>query len=279
MAKHVEYDPYWQKMCYEKLGLEKLPAEHSTWRSAYFSKYIQNEIENISEHSDIEGITELLKVMAPATFQLRVDKAKSTFNINDTLSKLTKLQYLRLTLVKKDARSNFNIESLGMTLEDINNVANLIPALRELKVIELPCNQIDDSGVKMLIKSFEEHPCIETIDLSHNKISNEGARRMARTVKHNRKITKLNLSNNKIGYEGGRSLSLMLAEPDCQLADLNLSLNLIGDKALIIMLEDIKENKSLKVLDLSANLLTDEVIVYYSSQCPTSSHSSIIIRL
>jgi hypothetical protein len=36
------------------------------------------------------------------------------------------------------------------------------------------CNSIDDDGVKVLLKSLEEHPSLAHLDLSHNRISNAG---------------------------------------------------------------------------------------------------------
>ena len=261
MAKHVEYDPFWRKMCDKHWTLQNLPTEYSTWREAFFSLYLQEYLENFEDPEAEPNISELFKVMAPATFRLRVDKVKTSFDVCEALSKLNKLQHLRLTLVKKDARSNFSVDNLGMSMEDVNNTTNLLSNLKELKILELPCNQIDDSGVKMLIRTLEDHPSLTFINLSHNKISNDGARRLGRTIKNNNKILSLDVSNNKIGYEGGRSLSLVLGDNVSALQKLNISLNLIGDKALAIMLEDMRNNKGLRDLNLSANLLTDEVVL------------------
>ena len=86
------------------------------------------------------------------------------------------------------------------------------------------------------------------------------ARRISRVVKKNKNIVSIDLSNNQIGYEGSRCLSLVLSEPDVELKKLNLSLNLIGDKAFSVMLHDIIDNKTLEELNLSSNLLTDECV-------------------
>ena len=86
------------------------------------------------------------------------------------------------------------------------------------------------------------------------------ARRISRVVKKNKNIVSIDLSNNQIGYEGARCLSLVLSEPDVELKKLNLSLNLIGDKAFSVMLHDITDNKTLEELNLSSNLLTDECV-------------------
>lgn len=68
--------------------------------------------------------------MSPNTFRLRIDKVKIEFDLNESLSKLCNLKYLRLSLVKKDAKTNFSPKNLGMTMNDIHNVAFLIANLR-----------------------------------------------------------------------------------------------------------------------------------------------------
>lgn len=85
------------------------------------------------------------------------------------------------------------------------------------------------------------------------------ARRIARIIKDSKSLRAIDLANNQIGYEGARCISLVLAEPECQLQSLNLGLNLIGDNPFATLLCDLKSNKNLVSLDLNSNLLTDEV--------------------
>lgn len=68
----------------------------------------------------------------------------------------------------------------------------------------------------------------------------------------------LDISNNQIGYEGARCISLILAENDT-LEEFYMKLNFVSDKAGQKFFEDIMTNNGLRVLDLSANLMTDDV--------------------
>jgi Leucine Rich repeat len=260
LAKHVDYDPYWKKACVERWKLQRLPNEHKTWRSAFFSKYLQEKIENMEDlENEYSDLVDLLKVMASDTFRLRIDQVKVDFDVSDLIGKLANLTYLRIAWVKKVISGPFNTQQLGMSLNDANNTANLIVNLKDLESLELTCNKLDDDGIKIIMKSLEDHPSLKHISFSHNKIGNVGARRASRIFGKNKTVVSMDLSNNLIGYEGARCLSMVLSEPTCQLEHLNLSLNLISDKAVTIMISDLAENTKLKHLDLSSNLLTDEV--------------------
>lgn len=67
----------------------------------------------------------------------------------------------------------------------------------------------------------------------------------------------------------------MLGNEASQLKRINLKLNFISDKALALMLDDMKSNSNLLELDLSANLLTDEVGVSLISLQARYSSTSI----
>lgn len=263
LAKHVEYEPFWKKACLLRWKIQHLPKDYDTWRSAFFSKYLQEKIENMEDlDEEYSDLIDLLKVMASSTFRLRLDQIKVDFDMADLLGKLTCLKYLRLAWVKKVISGPFSTQQLGMSLNDANNLGNLMASLKELETLELACNKIDDDGVKIIMKSLEDHPTLKFVSFSHNKLGNVGARRAARIFNKNKHILGMDLSNNQIGYEGARCLSMVMSDPVCQLEHLNLSLNLISDKAVAIMLSDIAGTVRLKHLDLSSNLLTDEVSIF-----------------
>lgn len=265
LAKHVDYDPFWKKACFERWKMQSLPSEHVSWQAAFFSRYLQEKIEDLEDlDRDYADLVELLKVMAHSTFRLRIDQVKADFDLSDVIGRLVKLKYFRLSWVKKESKGPFSTQQLGMTLADATNAANLISILKELETLELTCNKIDDDGIKILMRSMEDHPSLKEVSMCHNKLGNVGARRASRIFGKNKNVVSMNLSNNMIGYEGARCISTVLSDPGCQLRHLNLSLNLISDKAAAYMIQDIMDNKKLLSLDLSSNLLSDEVVVHYS---------------
>lgn len=264
LARYVDYDPFWKNACEMKWKLKTLASEFPTWKSAFFSRYLQEYLQELDNFEDNEEhLNELIKVMAPALEVLRIEKVKIDFNMCDVLRNLNNLKFLRLTWVKKDSRTPFSTTQLGMNALDATNTANLITSLKDLSTVELVCNKLDDDSLKIIERALEEHPNLKEVNLSHNKLGNVGARRAARIYGKNKHILSMDLSNNQIGYEGARCLSMVLSEPGCQLKHLDASLNLISDKALTVMLSDMTNNKCIESLNVSANLLTDEVFSLY----------------
>jgi hypothetical protein len=260
LARYVDYDPFWKRACEIKWNLKNLPKGFQTWKSSFFSRYLQEyiqELDNFEENED--QLNELIKVMAPALEILTIEKVKIDFNMCDVLRNLTILKTLRLTWVKKDSRGPFSTSQLGMNALDATNTANLITSLKDLETVELVCNKLDDDSLKIIERSLEEHPNLKHVNLGHNKLGNVGARRAARVFGKNKHVLSMDLSNNQIGYEGARCLSMVLSESTCQLKHLDVSLNLISDKALGVMLSDMAGNTQIEGLNVSANLLTDEV--------------------
>lgn len=177
LAKTItNYENFWRNACQKKWGLEKLAAEHKTWRSMFFSRYLQEHIEAIQDSSDhtMHELSELVKAMESSTFRLRIDKVNCEFDFNEALQKLKELHYLRITAVKKEAKGDFQVSSAAMSLTDVYNIGNLVTALPKLQTLELVCNQIDDDGLKLLVKNLQDHSRLHSLNLSHNKLSNKG---------------------------------------------------------------------------------------------------------
>lgn len=172
----TNYDYFWRNACMKKWSLEKLSPDHKTWRSMFFSRYLQEHIEAMEDagNNSLEELGELIKAMESSTYRLRIDKVCTEFDFNEVLHKLKELQYLRITAVKKEAKADFKVGSAAMSLTDVYNISNLIPALPKLQTLELVCNQIDDDGLKMMVKSLQEHPRLHYLNFSHNKLSNKG---------------------------------------------------------------------------------------------------------
>lgn len=187
LAKHVDSEVYWRNACEKKWGLVKKPAEHASWKSYFLSIYLQQYIEQLevrSAHQDIDqsasDFSEILRTVSPSLFRLRIDSVKTDFDVNEYLGLLTKLKYLRITYVKKDAKTDFTAHGAGMRTAELKSVSLLLESLRELvgggdeKVLELVCDKIDDDGTKEFDKSVLGHPALEELNFSHNSISNIG---------------------------------------------------------------------------------------------------------
>jgi len=73
-------------------------------------------------------------------------------------------------------------------------------------------------------------------------------------------LTTLNLADNFIGDEGAKAIGDYLVEPTCVLRSLTLSNNKITDKGGIALVQSLEENKSLEILNLDCNDLTDATL-------------------
>lgn len=83
------------------------------------------------EESQSELI-DIIKVMASSVFRLRVNKIKTDMDLFDTIGKLTELQFLRLTLCKKDLVGDFSNNNMGIKLNELHQIASCLPVLKNL---------------------------------------------------------------------------------------------------------------------------------------------------
>jgi hypothetical protein len=70
--------------------------------------------------------------MAGSVFRLRINKIKTDMELFETIGKLTELQYLRLTLCKKDLVGDFSNNNMGIKLNELHQIANFLPLLKNL---------------------------------------------------------------------------------------------------------------------------------------------------
>ncbi|KAK3541284.1 hypothetical protein QTP86_019418 [Hemibagrus guttatus] len=131
-----------------------------------------------------------------------------------------------------------------------------------LKELDLGCNNMRDSGVKLLTVGLISSQChleklgLDRCDLTHN--SCEALKDVLQSP--NSYLRELNLSYNKLGVSGIQQLCEGLMHPDCTLEGLNLRLVDVGIstnacKTLALALKS--ANPHLRELDLSNNCIGD----------------------
>jgi Ran GTPase-activating protein (RanGAP) involved in mRNA processing and transport len=67
----------------------------------------------------------------------------------------------------------------------------------------------------------------------------------------------IDLKNNKIGKIGTEHLSHCLSSKDCWLEELNLEDNMLGDANIMLLLDSILDNNTLRILNISKNYITN----------------------
>jgi Ran GTPase-activating protein (RanGAP) involved in mRNA processing and transport len=105
-------------------------------------------------------------------------------------------------------------------------MAGLIPVMGGLTALDLSSNDLEDEGVSAVCEAIQSHK--ET------------------------KLASLNMGKNPIGPVGAKSVAAMVAVMGA-LTSLDISNNIMGDDGVKPICEALKQNNSLKVLDLNAS--------------------------
>ena len=130
--------------------------------------------------------------------------------------------------------------------------------LKNVYVIDLSMNHIEDSGAIELAKYLKTDPQVISIDLRSNLISSRGSAAIMESLGHNTHLVSIVLSSidginrNKIGLAGAENLSKSLVTNDV-LSNLDLSYYGLSSDGCIYIGEGLKKNQALRVLDLSVN--------------------------
>lgn len=131
--------------------------------------------------------------------------------------------------------SQLHLNDMVWEEDDDNDLAVALSANQHLKVLSISGCSLKDDRVAMIVRAVQRHPTLEELRLSGNKFSQETSLALAEVLRQERScLTKLYLDNERYQNNRGR-------------AKLNFG----------IIAEALKDNTSLKTLDLSDNLMND----------------------
>ncbi|CAF1143192.1 unnamed protein product [Adineta steineri] len=177
--------------------------------------------------------------------------------------------------------SEITLRNQQITDADISYVVQYAIIDKQCKVLDLGNNQIISHGIIQLADSLRNNKTLKMLSLHQNSLSqksiqyladrlalnksnlkwldlestdlnNHGAEYLATMLKTNQSITGLWLSNNKIGCRGVKMLASALISSNTTLKYLDLENNQrINDSCLDYFVNMMKENRSLKTIDLS----------------------------
>ena len=115
-----------------------------------------------------------------------------------------------------------------------------------------------DLYAQVLGEGLKRVPSVQNFYLQGNRITNVGSGDLLKTISKKAKV--LQLSQNNIGRIGCEHISASLNEKEykSRIEILNLEDNKLGDTSVGLILDALVTNKTLKILNLSKNYLTDK---------------------
>ncbi|KAJ3107612.1 NACHT, LRR and PYD domains-containing protein 5 [Phlyctochytrium planicorne] len=181
------------------------------------------------------------------------------------------------------------VSNCAVTLSDIYAIYTTFTAYNPLTSLSFWRTKIDAKSLEMLSKMVLQHPTLKTLQLvdcglgraeaeyvakicaggkilesvmlDHNAIGSSGAMLIFEAMTGSSggtpsQISSFSLRFCDIGPKAADSIALAL-NTSTTLAELDLSYNRLGDDGVIPVAKSLAENKSLKVLNLTANQITD----------------------
>ena len=126
-----------------------------------------------------------------------------------------------------------------------------------------------DKYMKVLGSGLSRLNWLKELELGNNRISSKGSVALLSNLTPT--ILSLNLKCNKIGLLGVQNIAKFITSRDaCRLENLNLEENHLGNQVTAVLLEALLSNRSIKYLNLSKNLLSDEIAEHFKNYLETS---------
>ncbi|KAM4014106.1 NACHT, LRR and PYD domains-containing protein 12-like [Anomaloglossus baeobatrachus] len=160
------------------------------------------------------------------------------------------------------APSLHHLQDLSLAWNDLPHtacihLASVIMNNWSLKILDLSHNQLSGPHFRDLMEALSSPSCrLKELHLDGNDLSQTACTQLASGIRNNEFLKILVLSNNHLSSPQFSDLMEALSSPDCRIVELRLALNDLPDTSCIQLASVIKNNRSLKILDLSSNRLS-----------------------
>jgi Ran GTPase-activating protein (RanGAP) involved in mRNA processing and transport len=143
----------------------------------------------------------------------------------------------------------------GCVKSKVNPPASLILRKKLSRSLNLPHYGFGDHYGAVYALALAEMPFIDTINIEDNNLSDKGLYPLIHAIISLATVTDLNLSNNIVDGQSAKALSDYLSSPQCCIQRLILQKADIDDDEGTAFLTALKNNTTLRELDISHNLL------------------------
>ncbi|XP_068109605.1 NACHT, LRR and PYD domains-containing protein 6-like [Hyperolius riggenbachi] len=169
---------------------------------------------------------------------------------------LTHLMPLDCTVLPFILDSCRETTALSLTQCNIQSdaIERLAPSLHTVQTLSVTSNHIGDDGIGFLCSALVHPECrIHTLCLCMTDITDLTCSHLGYAMKNNQSLRELILDYNKLEGPHFRELAMALSSPTCKLVKLGLQSTRLTDDSCVHLALGIRNNQSLKMLDISFN--------------------------
>ncbi|XP_040270347.1 NACHT, LRR and PYD domains-containing protein 12-like isoform X3 [Bufo bufo] len=186
--------------------------------------------------------------------------------ILDTCTNIKELNLCRCSLdtegLERLAPGLHNLQTLSLADNELPDtsciqLASVIRNNPSLKTLDLSGNRLSGPHFSDLMEALSSPACrIEELHLGYNDLPDTSCIQLASGIRNNQSLKILVLSGNSLSGPHFSDLMEALSSPACRIEELRLGYNDLPDTSCIQLASGIRNNRSLKILDLSYNRLS-----------------------
>ena len=137
-------------------------------------------------------------------------------------------------------------------------LANVISGVTSLNELILYNNSISGQGAVAIAKAVADNKSLMKLDLERNALGDDAGMCLARSLMKNRVLSVIHLQRGMLGEKTGMLLAEVLAAPSCNISDLKLDWNHLGNQAVAALGSALKLNRALRHLSLRSVGMNDQ---------------------
>lgn len=169
---------------------------------------------------------------------------------------------------KQSSITRFKISQLRINMEGAQAISNMISESLILNELHLIDAGIDCDTLEEICKGIERSESLEYLDLKQNIFDCRGVKYLINAISENMSVKHLYLEGVAVHTDEAELIAQFIKQEDCMLEELEINEADIDVDALDIVMEALKERKTLVKISLSKNEL-DKTICKHLSKLPS----------